>query len=86
VLDGQGIAQLAGYQIGDLRRSGQLLTCLARSAPDDRGHYLCYLSRQHLPARTRVFIDYMTINARALLESSITRIYDSSQERCDDSP
>jgi len=77
-LDGQGLAQLAGYQLSDLLRSGQLLTCLTQFAPDDRGHYLCYLSRQHLPARVRVFIDYMTIHTRALLESSIARIHDAS--------
>jgi len=79
VLDGQGLAQLAGYQICELLQSGRLLTCLAGYAPDDRGHYLCYLSRQHLPARVRVFIDYMTLHTRALLESSTTRIYTSQR-------
>ena len=69
VLEGQGIAQLARYQIGDLLQAGQLLSCLEPYAPDDRGHYLCYLSRQHLPARVRVFIDYMTLHTRNLLES-----------------
>lgn len=38
----------------------------AQHAPDDRGHYACYLSRQHLPARIRVFIDFMTEQIRAL--------------------
>lgn len=66
VLDGQGIAQLAGYQACGLLRSGQLVTCLDAYAPDDRGHYLCYLSRQHLPSRIRVFVDYMTTQIRAL--------------------
>jgi DNA-binding transcriptional LysR family regulator len=66
VLDGQGIAQLAGYQICDLLREGKLVACLAQYAPDDRGHYLCYLSRRHLPARMRVFIDHMTGAIRAL--------------------
>ena len=66
VLDGQGIAQMAGYQICELLREGRLVTCLARNAPDDHGHYLCYLSRQHLPARIRVFIDHMTSAIRAL--------------------
>jgi DNA-binding transcriptional LysR family regulator len=78
VRDGQGIAQLASYQIGDLLQSGQLLTCLSEYAPDDRGHYLCYLSRQHLPARVRVFIDYMTIHTRNLLASSTALIHDPS--------
>ena len=66
VMDGQGIAQLAGYQICDLLREGRLVACLAQYAPDDRGHYLCYLSRQHLPSRIRVFIDHMTSAIRAL--------------------
>jgi DNA-binding transcriptional LysR family regulator len=78
VQDGQGIAQLARYQIGDRLQSGQLLSCLTRYAPDDRGHYLCYPSRQHLPVRVRVFIDYMTIHTRTLLASSTARIHDTA--------
>ncbi|MDH2239995.1 LysR family transcriptional regulator [Pigmentiphaga sp. GD03639] len=66
VLDGQGIAQMAGYQVCEHLRAGTLLACLPHHAPDDRGHYLCYLSRQHLPARMRAFIDYMTARIRAL--------------------
>ena len=66
VLDGEGLAQLAGYQICDLLRSGQLVSCLAQYAPDDRGHYLCYLNRRHLPSRVRVFVDYMTAQIRAM--------------------
>jgi LysR family transcriptional regulator, regulator for bpeEF and oprC len=66
VLDGQGVAQMGGYQISGHLRTGQLVACLAQYAPDDRGHYLCYLSRQQLPARIRVFIDYMTTAVRAL--------------------
>ena len=78
VLDGQGLAQLAGYQVGELLQSGQLLPCLAQYAPDDRGHYLCYPSRQHLPARVRVFIDYMTVHTRALLQSSTISSHDAT--------
>lgn len=66
VLDGQGIAQLPGYQISEHLRAGRLVACLAQYAPDDRGHYLCYLSRQQLPARVRAFIDFMTAGIRAL--------------------
>jgi DNA-binding transcriptional LysR family regulator len=66
VLDGQGIAQMAGYQACEHLRSGRLVACLGQHAPDDRGHYVCYLSRQHLPTRIRVFIDYMTAQTRAL--------------------
>jgi DNA-binding transcriptional LysR family regulator len=74
VLDGRGIAQMAGYQISDHLRSGRLVGCLAQHAPDDRGHYICYLSRQHLPPRIRVFIDYMTTQIRALDLQSPTGI------------
>jgi DNA-binding transcriptional LysR family regulator len=66
VLDGQGLAQLAAYQVCDALRAGTLVSCLADIAPDDRGHYLCYLSRQQLPKRIRAFIDFMTTRIRAL--------------------
>lgn len=66
VLEGQGIAQLAGYQISEHLRAGRLISCLAQYAPDDRGHYICYLSRQQMPERIRVFIDFMTAAIRAL--------------------
>jgi len=66
VLRGEGIAQLPGYLVCDYLREGRLVACLAQYAPDDRGHYLCYLSRQQLPTRVRVFIDYMTEAVRAL--------------------
>lgn len=66
VLDGQGIAQMAAYQVSEHLRSGRLVACLPQYGPDDRGHFLCYLSRQHLPTRIRVFIDYMTTKVRAL--------------------
>lgn len=66
VRDGIGIAQLPAYLVCDLLANGQLLHCLAQHVPDEGGHYLCYLSRKHLPARIRVFIDYMTEHTRAL--------------------
>jgi DNA-binding transcriptional LysR family regulator len=76
VLDGQGIAQMAGYQICDLLREGRLVACLSQYVPDGRGHYLCYLSRQHLPSRIRVFIDYISDAIGALdlgcLQASLT--------------
>ena len=64
VLDGQGLAQLAAYQLCAPLRAGQLVTCLDAHAPDDCGHYICYLSRQQLPTRIRVFVDYMTQHIR----------------------
>ncbi len=66
VLDGHGLAQLPAYQVCDALRSGALVTCLDSFAPDDRGHYLCYLSRRQQPKRIRAFIDHMTAQVRAL--------------------
>jgi LysR family transcriptional regulator, regulator for bpeEF and oprC len=66
VREGQGIAQLAAYQVCDALRDGLLLPCLDQYTPDDRGHFICYLSRKHLPARIRVFVDYMIEQTRAL--------------------
>lgn len=66
VLDGLGIAQLPAYQVSDLLGEGRLISCLAQYAPTDGGHYICYLSRKHLPARIRVFVDYMIEHTRAL--------------------
>ncbi|MDR5836846.1 LysR family transcriptional regulator [Caballeronia sp. LZ034LL] len=66
VIDGQGIAQLPAYLVCDALKAGRLVMCLAQYAPDDGGHYLCYLSRKHLPTRVRVFVDYMTEHTRAL--------------------
>ncbi|MCE4546772.1 MULTISPECIES: LysR family transcriptional regulator [unclassified Caballeronia] len=66
VLDGQGIAQLPAYLVCDAVKAGRLAMCLAQYAPEDGGHFLCYLSRKQLPARVRVFVDYMTEETRAL--------------------
>jgi DNA-binding transcriptional LysR family regulator len=65
VLAGQGLAQMPGYLACDSLRSGALVPCLQQYAPEDRGHYICYLSRQHLPSRMRVFVDFMTTKIRA---------------------
>ncbi|MEX3760177.1 LysR family transcriptional regulator [Paraburkholderia phenoliruptrix] len=66
VLDGVGIAQVPAYQVCDLLGERRLVSCLGQHAPDDSGHYICYLSRKHLPARIRVFVDYMTEATRAM--------------------
>lgn len=66
MLDGQGLAQMPGFQVCDALRKGTLVSCLDQFAPDDRGHYLCYLSRRQLPKRIRVFIDFITAQVRAL--------------------
>ncbi len=65
VLQGQGIAQLPAFLVCDLLQTHRLIACLSQHAPDDGGHYLCYLSRKQLPARIRVFADYVTEHTRA---------------------
>jgi LysR family transcriptional regulator, regulator for bpeEF and oprC len=80
-LDGQGLAQLAAYQACQYLREGRLAACLGPYAPDDGGHFVCYLSRQQLPSRIRVFIDYMTTRIRALdleLPPSFSLVKDKS--------
>lgn len=66
VLDGQGLGQLPAFQACDALRAGRLVACLGQHAPDDGGHYVCYLSRRQLPKRIRVFIDFVTTQVRAL--------------------
>ncbi|MGF6776372.1 LysR substrate-binding domain-containing protein [Paraburkholderia sp. GAS334] len=66
VLEGRGIAQMPGYQICDYIARNELVMALRPYVPDDRGHYICYLCRQHLPSRIRVFVDFMTEQIRAL--------------------
>ncbi|MEX3955485.1 LysR substrate-binding domain-containing protein [Trinickia sp. EG282A] len=83
VLDGLGLAQLPAYQVRDLLRDGRLVSCLMKHAPDDGGHYLCYLSRKLLPARIRAFIEYMTEHTRALdlqCPTAMTRLQPVEQE------
>ena len=65
-LEGQGLVQLPNYQVREALRAGLAVTCLDRYAPDDRGHFLCYLSRRQLPKRIRAFIDFATTEVRAL--------------------
>ncbi|MCR4470148.1 LysR family transcriptional regulator [Burkholderia sp. SCN-KJ] len=66
VRDGHGLAQLPAYQICDCIARNELVEALTRYAPDDRDHYICYLCRQHLPSRIRVFVDFMTERIRVL--------------------
>ncbi|RZT29100.1 LysR family transcriptional regulator [Cupriavidus agavae] len=59
VLQGWGLAQIADFQIADHVAAHELVVTLADELPNDLGHYICYQSRCHLPARTRVFVDFM---------------------------
>ena len=66
VLGGVGLAQLPGYQAHEHLMRNELVMALKRHLPDDRGHYICYLSRQHMPSRIRAFVDFMTEKVREL--------------------
>ena len=74
VLEGQGLAQLADYQVNDYLRSGQLVSCLEQYEPDDRGHHVCFSSRRQLPSRIRVFIDHMTVQIRSRHTESLGQL------------
>ncbi|MNN44057.1 transcriptional regulator [compost metagenome] len=66
VRDGRGIAQMPAHQVSDYLARGELVMALHQHVPSDRGHYISYLCRQHLPTRIRVFVDFMTEQIRAL--------------------
>jgi len=63
-LDGMGLAQLPACVGRDAVSAGKLVVCLDQMAPDNRSHYICYLSRRQQPARIRAFVDFMTRRIR----------------------
>ncbi|WP_353189927.1 LysR family transcriptional regulator [Pandoraea pnomenusa] len=83
VLDGRGVAQMPAHQIWDHVRRNALVTTLTQHTSMDQGHYICFLSRQHLPARVRVFVDFMTEHVRALdmNETGVDSLGSSSQRQ-----
>jgi len=66
-LDGMGLAQLPAWLGREAVQSGKLVVCLDELAPDNRSHYICYLSRRQQPARIRAFVDFMTRRIRELV-------------------
>jgi DNA-binding transcriptional LysR family regulator len=65
-LAGRGVGLKALWDIEDDLRTGRLIELLAPYACDELKLYAAYPSRQYLPPRTRVFIDFM---ARSLGDS-----------------
>ena len=61
-LAGRGIALKAHWDIDNDLKSGRLIELLALFACDEMHLYAAYPSRQYLPPRTRVFIDFMADN------------------------
>lgn len=58
-LAGCGVALKAHWDIGEDLRTGRLVELLAPYACDEINLYAAYPSRQYLPPRARVFIDFM---------------------------
>jgi DNA-binding transcriptional LysR family regulator len=56
------VALKAHWDIEDDLRTGRLVELLAPYACDEIKLYAAYPSRQYLPPRTRVFIDFMAKN------------------------
>ena len=61
-LAGCGVALKAHWDVEDDLRTGRLVELLAAYACDEIKLYAAYPSRQYLPPRTRVFIDFMAKN------------------------
>ena len=61
-LAGCGVALKAHWDVEDDLRTGRLVELLAPYACDEIKLYAAYPSRQYLPPRTRVFIDFMAKN------------------------
>lgn len=59
VLDGLGIGLLLEQTVREHLQSGRLQSLLENWCPPSPGFYLYYPSRRHLPARLRVFIDFL---------------------------
>ncbi|OZI67230.1 LysR family transcriptional regulator [Bordetella genomosp. 11] len=60
VLGGLGIGQLASFTAVPLIRAGQLVPLLLPHTVQRIAMYLCYARRTQMPARVRLFIDFMT--------------------------
>ncbi len=64
-LQGMGLAQIGSYQAIPHIRAGRLVPVLADFVPRQRGHFICYLDRRHLPGRIRSFVDFLTARLKA---------------------
>lgn len=58
-ISGLGITRLPSFLVGDPIRSGELRLVLEDHEMPEMGLYAVYASRKHLPAKVRVFIDFV---------------------------
>jgi len=61
-LAGRGVASKAHWDINEDLKAGRLVELLAPFACDEIKLYAAYPTRQHLPPRTRIFIDFMALS------------------------
>ena len=59
VLKGYGITRLSEFMIGDDIKKGKLIPLLKEYNQELQQIHLVYPHRQHLPAKTKLFIDYL---------------------------
>ena len=59
VLGGLGVALLPTFIVGADLQAGRLLAVLSEYVPVERFAYAVYLPTRHLPAKVRVFIDFL---------------------------
>jgi DNA-binding transcriptional LysR family regulator len=68
VLAGLGIGQLASFTAVPLIRERRLVPLLLPHVVESMAMYLCYARRAQMPARVRVFIDFMVDRLRSTAE------------------
>jgi DNA-binding transcriptional LysR family regulator len=67
-LQGAGIVLKPYWEVADHLRSGQLVTVLPDFPPEPLSLYLLYPHRHLLPAKVKVFSDFLVERIRAVLE------------------
>lgn len=67
-LQGAGIALKPYWEVADHLRSGQLVSVMPDFPPESLNLYLLYPHRHLLPAKVKVFSDYLVERIRAALE------------------
>jgi DNA-binding transcriptional LysR family regulator len=58
-IDGQGIAALPTFIVGEALRSGRLVEILSQYKPQDRAIYAVFPANRHLSPKVRSFVDFL---------------------------
>lgn len=59
-LMGLGITMIPDFTIGNEIKEGKLVSLLENYLPTTAGYYVVYANRRHVPAKVRVFVDFIT--------------------------